>query len=70
MISRAQTGKEISKAPGSRKKAKVSKVMKEFKQGKLKSGGSGKAVKKKDQAVAIALSEAGISKRGKRNGKK
>ena len=70
MISRAQTGKEISKAPGSRKKAKVPKVMKEFKQGKLKSGGSGKTVKKKDQAVAIALSEAGISKRGKRNGKK
>jgi DUF438 domain-containing protein len=70
MISRAQTGKEINKAPGSRKKAKVSKVMKEFKQGKLKSGGSGKTVKKKDQAIAIALSEAGISKRGKRNGKK
>ena len=70
MISRAQTGREISKAPGSRKKAKVSKVMKEFKQGKLKSGGSGKTVKKKDQAIAIALSEAGISKRGKRNGKK
>lgn len=70
MISRAQTGKEISKAPGSRKKAKVSKVMKEFNQGKLKSGGSGKTVKKKDQAVAIALSEAGMSKKGKRNGKK
>jgi len=68
-ISRAQTGKEVSKAPGSRK-TKVSKVMKEFKQGKLKSGGSGKTVKKKDQAVAIALSEAGMSKRGKRNGKK
>jgi hypothetical protein len=69
MISRAQTGKEVRKAPGS-KKAKVAKVMKEFKQGKLKSGGSGKTVKKKDQAIAIALSEAGISKRGKRNGKK
>ena len=38
-------------------RAKVRKVMKEHKQGKLKSG-SGKKVKNRKQAVAIALSEA------------
>lgn len=36
---------------------KVRKVMKEYKEGKLKSG-SGATVKSKDQAVAIAMSEA------------
>ena len=41
----------------SRGKAKVHKVMKEHKQGKLKSG-SGKKVKSRKQAVAIALNEA------------
>jgi hypothetical protein len=43
-ISRAQTGKQIKNAPSTKrgKKAKVKKVMKEFKQGKLKSGGSKK----------------------------
>ena len=44
-------------------KAKVSKVMKEFKSGKLKSGRSGKKVTKKKQAIAIALSEARKKKR-------
>lgn len=38
-------------------KRKVHKVMKEHKEGKLKSG-SGKKVKSRKQAVAIALSEA------------
>ena len=38
-------------------KSKVHKVMKEYKQSKLKSG-SGKKVKSRKQAVAIALSEA------------
>ena len=67
-ISRTQTGKQIQNAPGSKKKkqAKVSKVMKEFKKGKLKSGGSGKKVKKRKQAIAIALSEAGLSKKRKK----
>ena len=41
--------------------AKVSEVMGEFKAGKLKSS-SGKKVTKESQAVAIAMSEAGISK--------
>ena len=43
-------------------KAKVAKVMKEFKEGKLKSS-SGEIVTDKKQAVAIALSEAGLSEK-------
>lgn len=45
------------KAASSKGKAKVHKVMKEHKEGKLKSG-SGRKVKSRKQAVAIALSEA------------
>ena len=41
---------------------KVSKVMSEFKAGTLHSGKGGKVVKNPKQAVAIALSEAGMSK--------
>jgi hypothetical protein len=37
---------------------KVEKNMKEMKQGKLKSGRSGKTVKNPKQAIAIGLSEA------------
>ena len=37
--------------------------MREFKKGKLTSGGSNKKVKNRKQAIAIALSEAGISKK-------
>jgi len=55
--------KQISSSPAKKKQAKVKKVMKEFKKGKLKSGGSGKKVKSRKQAVAIALSEAGVSKK-------
>jgi len=44
-------------------KSKVSKVMKEFKSGKLKSGKSGKKVTNKKQAIAIAMSEARKKKR-------
>jgi hypothetical protein len=42
---------------GTKGKRKVHKVMKEHKQGKLKSS-SGKKVKSRKQAMAIALSEA------------
>lgn len=43
--------------------AKVAKVMKEFKQGKLHSGSKkGPVVKNRKQAIAIALSEAGLDK--------
>jgi hypothetical protein len=50
-------------------KAKVAKVMKEFKAGTLNSGSSkGPIVKNKKQAVAIAMSQAKMSK--KKMGKK
>ena len=42
--------------------AKISKVMREYKEGTLHSGKGGKVVKKPKQAIAIALSEAGMSK--------
>jgi hypothetical protein len=45
---------------------KIGSVMREYKAGKLHSGGSGKVVKNPRQAVAIALSEAGKSKPMKR----
>lgn len=45
---------------------KVRKVMKEFKSGTLHSGKKGPVVKNRKQAIAIALSEAGVAKkRGK-----
>jgi hypothetical protein len=37
---------------------KVKKVMREYKGGKLQSGKDGKTVKSRDQAMAIAMSEA------------
>ena len=37
---------------------KIGKVMKEFKEGKLKSGRSGNKVKNRKQAIAIGISEA------------
>jgi hypothetical protein len=46
-----------SSRSGSKGKRKIHKVMKEHKQGKLKSS-SGRKVKSRKQAVAIALSEA------------
>lgn len=46
---------------------KVEKVMREFKEGKLHSGSKkGPKVMSRNQAVAIALSEAGMSKGRKR----
>lgn len=48
----------------SAKMAKVGKVMKEYKAGELHSGSKkGPAVTSQRQAVAIALSEAGMSKK-------
>lgn len=47
---------------------KVGKVMREYKAGTLHSGKGGKVVKSRKQAVAIALSEAGMAKK-KRRGK-
>jgi hypothetical protein len=48
-----------------RQKRKVGKVMREHKRGTLKSG-SGKKVKSRKQAIAIAMSESGQSKRRKK----
>ncbi|HZO51893.1 MAG TPA: DUF6496 domain-containing protein [Bryobacteraceae bacterium] len=45
------------KAPASKGDKKIHKVMKEYKEGTLKSG-SGKKVSSRKQAVAVALSEA------------
>lgn len=42
--------------------AKVGKVMREYKEGTLHSGKKGPVVKSRKQAVAIALSKAGMSK--------
>ena len=43
--------------------AKVDKVMGEYKRGTLHSGKGGPVVKKRGQAIAIALSEAGMTKK-------
>ena len=60
-ISRANLGKTTDK-----KQNKISKVMREYKSGKLKSGKSNKKVVNKKQAIAIALSEAGVKKKKRR----
>jgi len=54
--------KSTSKTKAGKMK-KVGKVMKEFKTGSLHSGKGGKVVKSPKQAIAIALSEAGIAKK-------
>ena len=42
---------------------KISKVMREFKKGKLPIGKSKKKVKSRKQAIAIALREAGVKRK-------
>ena len=50
---------------------KVAKVMREFKKGELHSGKKGPVVKSRKQAVAIAMSEAGMAKpKAKKKAKK
>lgn len=46
--------------------AKVEKVMREFKGGTLHSGKGGPVVKSRKQAVAIAMSEAGMKMKAKK----
>jgi uncharacterized protein DUF6496 len=60
MAAKKAGGRKYSKAAS----AKVEKVMHERKQGTLRSGGSGKKVTSRKQAIAIGLSEA------RREGKK
>ena len=57
MAAKKKTGTTKKSAPASKGRAKVGKVMHEFKQGELKSGGK-KKVKNPKQAIAIGLSEA------------
>ena len=59
-----ESGKMVKSAKGGMTKSqkKVGKVMSEFKAGKLKSS-SGKKVTNPKQAIAIGLSEAGMSKK-------
>lgn len=56
--------KSINAMTTKQKQAKVAKVMREFKAGTLK-GSDKKPVKSRKQAIAIALSEAGMSRQGK-----
>lgn len=49
-----------------KKKTKVEKVMHEFKEGTLNIGKSKKKVTSRKQAIAVALSEAGKSKKTKK----
>tara|TARA_R100000149_G_scaffold31311_1_gene12024 strand:+ start:94 stop:255 length:162 start_codon:yes stop_codon:yes gene_type:complete len=50
-----------------KKEKKISKVMREFKNKKLNIGKSKKKVKNRKQAIAIALSEAGVKKKKRRS---
>ena len=56
----------MSKMTKKERQAKIRTVMREFKAGKLKSS-SGDPVKSPQQALAIALSEAGMSRKPKKD---
>jgi len=55
----------------SKAQKKVSKVMREYSKGELHSGSKeGPVVKSRKQAIAIAMSEAGMKKKAPKKGKK
>lgn len=65
LITKMGSGGKLTSA----QKAKIEKVMHEFKEGELHSGSkTGPVVKKRDQAIAIALAEANASKKMARGG--
>ena len=69
MATKKKSSKKTPKATPAQKK-KVEKVMHEFKEGELHSGSEdGPIVEDRDQAVAIALSEAGLSRSDKNSSK-
>lgn len=60
----------MAKKPTAKQKGKVEKVMSEYKKGELNIGKSEKKVTSRKQAVAVALSQAGLSKNKKKSKKK
>ena len=61
MATSATPKKKSTKKYGKGASKKVEKVMRELKKGTLRSGGSGKKVTSRKQAIAIGLSEARAS---------
>lgn len=61
VITKSFQMEEVKKSEDTAQQAKIKKVMKEFKNGTLKSS-SGELVTDRDQALAIAMSEAGMEK--------
>ena len=58
MMEHSMAKKKAKKKYGRKASQKVGEAMREMKEGKLRSGGSGRKVKSRKQAVAIGLSEA------------